>query len=45
MDTIFMSSKNSTTSNPHRPLNLTEKIGLKKSDKYCFIKPLHLIYM
>ena len=31
MDTIFMSFKNSTTSDPHRLLlNLTDKIILKK---------------
>ena len=33
MDTIFMNSKNSEISNPHRLLlNLTDKINLKKSD-------------
>ena len=32
MDTIFMNSKNSKTSDPHiRLLNLTDKITLKKS--------------
>ena len=35
MDTIFMNSKNSKTSDPHRLLlNLTDKINLKRSDKY-----------
>ena len=35
MDTIFMNSKNSKTSHPHRLLlNLTDKISLKRSDKY-----------
>ena len=35
MDSIFMYSKNSGTSDPHRLLlNLTDKINLKKSDKY-----------
>ena len=30
-----MNSKNSKTSDPHRPLlNLTDKINLKRSDKY-----------
>ena len=30
MNTIFMNSKNSKTSDPHRPLlNLTDKIDLK----------------
>ena len=33
MDTIFMNSKNSEISDPHRILlNLTDKINLKKSD-------------
>ena len=31
MDTVFMNSKNSKTSDPHRLLlNLTDKINLKK---------------
>ena len=35
MDTLFMNSKNSKTSDPHRPLlNLADKINLKRSDKY-----------
>ena len=35
MDNLFMNSKNSKTSDPHRPLlNLTDKINLKRSDKY-----------
>ena len=35
MDTIFMSSENSKTSDPHRLfLNLIDKINLKRSDKY-----------
>ena len=35
MDTIFMNSKNSITSDPHRLLlNLTDKINLKRNDKY-----------
>ena len=35
MDTIFISSKNSKTSDPNRLLlNLSEKINLKTSDKY-----------
>ena len=33
MDTIFMNSKNSETSDPHRLLlNLTNKINLKRTD-------------
>ena len=35
MDTIFMSSKNDKTSDPHiLLLNLSEKINWKRSDKY-----------
>ena len=35
MDIIFMNSKNSKTSDPHRLLfSLTDKMNLKRSDKY-----------
>ena len=35
MDTIFMNSENSKTSDLHRLLlNLTDKINSKRSDKY-----------
>ena len=35
MDTIFMNYKKSKTSDPHRLiLNLSEKINLKRIDKY-----------
>ena len=35
MDTIFMNSENCKTSDPHRLLrNLTDKINLKRTDKY-----------
>ena len=35
MNTIFMNSKNSKTSDPHRLLlNLTDKIDLRRKDKY-----------
>ena len=35
MDTTFMNSKNSKTSDPHRLLlSLTDKIKLQKRDKY-----------
>ena len=38
MDTIFMNSKNSKPSDPHRLLiNLTDKIDLRKKDKYIFL--------
>ena len=39
MDTIFMNSKNSKTSEPHRWLpNLADKINLKRTDKLLFYK-------
>ena len=35
MNTVFMNSENSKTSNPQRlVLNLKDKINLKRSDKY-----------
>ena len=35
MDTIFMNSENSKTSDPHRVLlNLSDKINLKRSNNY-----------
>ena len=35
MDTTFMNSGNSKTSDPHRlPLNLSKRINLNRSDKY-----------
>ena len=38
MDTIFMNSKNSKTSDPHRILlNLSAKINLKTSGKYLVL--------
>ena len=38
MNSIFMNSRNSKTSDPHRLLlNLTDKINLKRSDKYVFL--------
>ena len=44
MDTIFMNSKNSKTSDPHGVLlNLTDKINLKKSNKYVILSN-HSIY-
>ena len=45
MDTIFMNSENSKTSNPHRLLlNLTDKINLKRSDKYVGLSNLSIYY-
>ena len=43
MDTIFMNSENSKTSDPHRLLfKLSEKINLKRSDKYVALSTLPL---
>ena len=45
MDTTFMNSENSKTSDPHRLLlNLTEKTYLKRSDKYVVLSNLSLYY-
>ena len=42
MDTIFMNSENSKTSDPHRLLlNLTDKINLKRRDKYVGLSNIH----
>ena len=43
MDTIFMNSENSKTSDPHRLLvNLSDKINLKRSDKYVALSNLSI---
>ena len=43
MDTIFMNSENSKTSDPHRPLIiLSDKINLKRSDKYAALSNLSI---
>ena len=45
MDTMFMNSKNSKISDPHRLLlNLTDKINLKRSDKYVALSNLSIYY-
>ena len=45
MDNIFMNSKNSETSDPHRLLlNFTNKINLKRSEKYVAISNLGIYY-
>ena len=45
MDTIFMNSENSKTSDPHRLfLNLTDKINLTRSDKYVALSNLSIYY-
>ena len=45
MNTISMDSKNSTTSNPQRLLpNLTDKIELRRKDKYVALSNLSIYY-
>ena len=45
MDTIFMNSKNSGTSDsPKLLFNLSDKINLKKSDKYVALSNLSIYY-
>ena len=45
IDTMFMNSKNSRTSNAHKLLiNLTDKINLKRSDKYVVLSNLSICY-
>ena len=46
MDTIFMNSKSSKTSDPHRLLlSLYDKLNLKRSDNMLGYQILALIYM
>ena len=43
MNTIFTISRNSTTSDPHRLLlDLSDKINLKRSDKYVALSNLSI---
>ena len=43
INTIFMNSENSKTSDPHRLLlNLSDKINLKRSDKYVALSNLSI---
>ena len=45
MNAIFMNSNNCGTSDPHRLLlNFTDKINLKKSDKYFALSNLSIYY-
>ena len=45
MNIIFMNSKNSKTSYPHRLLlNLTDKIDLRRKDKYIALSNLSIYY-
>ena len=43
MDAVFMNSKNSKTSDPHRLLlNLKDKINLKRSDEYVALSNISI---
>ena len=45
MNIIFMNSKNSETSDPHRLLlNPTHKIDLRRKDKYIALSNLSICY-
>ena len=45
MNTIFMNSENSKTSDPHRLLlNLTDKEDLRRKDKYIALSNLSIYY-
>ena len=45
MDTIFINSENTKTSDPYRLLlHLTDKINLKRSDKYVALSNLRIYY-
>ena len=45
MDTIFMNSQKNETSDPHTLfLKLTDKIKLKRSDKYVALSNLSIYY-
>ena len=45
MNTIFLNSKSSKTSDPHRLLlNLTDKIDLRRKDKYIALSNLSNYY-
>ena len=45
MNTVFMNSENRKTSDPHRLLlNLSDKINLKRSDKYIDLSNLSIYY-
>ena len=45
MDTIFINSENSKTSEPHRLLlNFTDKRNLKRNDNYFALSNLSIYY-
>ena len=46
MNTIFMNFENSKTSDPHRLLlNLSDKVNLKRRDKYVALSNLSIYYI
>ena len=46
MNTIFMNSKNSETSDPHRLLlNLTDKTDIRRKDKYIASRNLSIYHL
>ena len=46
MNTIFMNSKNSEISHPHRRLlNLTDKTDLRRKDKWILLSNLSIYYL
>ena len=45
MDSIFMNSKNSKTTHPHRQLlNLSDKINLTRSGRYIALSNISICY-
>ena len=44
METIFINSENSKTSDPRLLLNLTDKTNLKRSQKYVALSNLSIYY-
>ena len=45
MNTVFMNSENSKTSESHRLLfNLTDKIDIRRKDKYIALSNLSIYY-
>ena len=44
MDTIIMNSENSKTSDSYRLFKLSDKINLKRSDKYVAVSSLSIYY-
>ena len=45
MNTLFMNSENTKTSDPHKLLlNLTDKIDLRRKDKYIALSNFSIYY-